>query len=53
MGSDVQYIEDVITATQKAIDNAYWEDEDPTPLERELASLRAAQEVGEEYVTSW
>lgn len=48
-----QYIEDVIAATEKAIDGAYWDGLDPTPLERELESLRVAQSVGEQYVTEW
>ena len=48
-----QYIEDVIAATEKAIDAAYWDGDDPTPLERELEGLRVAQRIGEKYVTSW
>ena len=50
---DWQYIEDVIAATEKAIDAAYWDGDDPTPLERELEGLRVAQRIGEKYVTSW
>ena len=47
------YIEDAMTAAEKAIDNAYWDGLDPTPMERELDSLRVAQRVGEQYVTDW
>jgi hypothetical protein len=47
------YIEDAMTATEKAIDNAYWDGLDPTPKERELEGLRMAQKVGEQYVTDW
>ena len=53
VGDGWRYIEDVIAATEKAIDVAYWEGHDPTPLERELRGLKVAQSVGEEYVTSW
>jgi len=47
------FIEDVIRATERALDEALWEGQDTTYLKRELAGLRAAQAVGEEYVTSW
>ena len=53
MGDGWRYIEDVIAATEKAIDVAYWEGDDPTPLERELDGLKVAQSVGEQYVTDW
>ncbi len=48
-----QYIEDVIAATEKAIDVAYWEGDDPTYLKRKLEGLRIAQRIGEKYVTDW
>lgn len=48
-----QYIDDAIRATERAIDGAYWDGRDPTPLERELESLKVAKKVGEEYVTNF
>lgn len=48
-----QYIDDVIRATERALDDAIWDDLDPTHLEVKLNSLRAAKSVGEQYVTSW
>lgn len=51
--TSVRFIEDVIRATEKALDEALWDGLDTTHLKRELAGLRAAQEVGEEYVTDW
>lgn len=53
VGDGWRYIEDVIAATEKAIDVTYWEGDDPTPLERELDGLKVAQSVGEQYVTDW
>jgi hypothetical protein len=43
------YIEDVITATEKALDDALWDGLDATYLTTYLASLRAAQSLGEKY----
>lgn len=67
-GKGWRYIEDAITATEKALDDALWDGLD-TPckeaklfatgytvaeyLERELAGLRAAQAAGEKYDTDW
>ena len=48
-----RYIEDAITATEKALDDALWDGLDTTYLERELAGLRAAQAAGEKYDTDW
>jgi len=53
MAYEWQYIEDVIRATERALDDAIWDDLDPTYLEIKLNSLRAAKSVGEQYVTSW
>lgn len=43
------FIEDAIAATERAIDAALWDGLDPTYLTTQLASLRAAQSLGEKY----
>ena len=52
---EIQYIEDVITATEKAMDDALWDgDYDLAErCKRELEGLVRSQERGEQYVTSW
>lgn len=52
---EIQYIEDVITATEKAMDDALWDgDYDLAErYKRELEGLVRSQERGEQYVTSW
>jgi hypothetical protein len=49
------YIEDAITATEKALDEALWDgDHDlANRYKRELEGHRIAVAVGEKYVTSW
>lgn len=52
---EIQYIEDVITATERALDDALWDgDYDLAErCKRELEGLVRSQERGEQYVTSW
>jgi len=52
---DIQYIENVITATERALDDALWDgDYDLAErYKRELEGLVRSQERGEQYVTSW
>ena len=47
------YTEDVIRATEKALDSALWDGLDTTYLERELAGLRLALSLGQQYQTEW
>ena len=47
------YTEDSIRATEKAIDSALWDGLDTTYLERELAGLRLALSLGQQYQTEW
>lgn len=47
------YTEDAITATEKALDDALWDGLDTTYLERELAGLRLALSLGQQYQTEW
>lgn len=52
---EIQYIENVITATERALDDALWDgDYDLAErYKRELEGLVRSQERGEQYVTSW
>jgi len=47
------YTEDAIRATEKALDSALWDGLDTTYLERELAGLRLALSLGQQYQTEW
>lgn len=47
------YTEDAIRATEKALDSALWDGHDTTYLERELAGLRLALSLGQQYQTEW
>lgn len=47
------YTEDAIRATEKALDDALWDGLDTTYLERELAGLRLALSLGQQYQTEW
>ena len=47
------YTEDAIRATEKALDSALWDGLDTTYLERELAGLRLALSLGQQYQPEW
>ena len=53
MAYEWQYIEDVIRATERDLDDAIWDDLDTTYLEIKLNNLRAAKSMVEKYATSW
>ncbi len=50
-----QYVEDVITATEKALDDALWDGamDLAEKYKRELEGLVRSRDMGQEYVTNW
>lgn len=54
-GREWQYIEDAITATEKAMDDALWDGSMDLAerYKRELEGLVRSRDMGQEYVTNW
>jgi len=54
-GREWQYIEDAITATEKAMDDALWDGamDLAERYKRELEGLVRSRDMGQEYVTNW
>lgn len=50
-----QYIDDAITATEKALDEALWDGamDIAERYKRELEGLVRSRDMGQEYVTNW